>query len=191
MTDCKTCSKCGEVKAASEFYLGKARPCKECSRKTNADYYKANSKKLAASATAYYKANPEKAAAWRNANSEKVNTTRNAWRKENPRKMRAYRDVWKKKNPEKVNATRDAWIKANPEKVAATATAYYKANLEKFTARSKAIASEMRPSYIAQRIGLPVAQLSPELLALKREQLATHRLSKQITQAIKAQGAPA
>ena len=150
MTDCKTCSKCGEVKAVSEFYSGRARPCKKCISADGAAYCKANPEKVVARSAAYRKANHEKAA--------------------------AYKAAYRKENPEKHAAKNAAWGKANPEKVAAI---------------KKSSVLEMRPAYIAGVIGLPTSHLTPELLALKREQLTTHRLSKQITQAIKAQGAPA
>jgi len=164
MTDCKTCSKCGEVKAGSEFYSGRTRPCKECESSNGAAYRKANPEKVAARKASYRKANPEKVA-----------TAVAAWRKA---------------NPEKVAAQGPAYCKANPEKVAAGKVAYYKKNAEKIHAMAKFVASEMRPAYVATCIGLPVSRLTPELLALKRQQLKTHRLSKQIAKALKAKGKP-
>jgi hypothetical protein len=40
-------------------------------------------------------------------------------------------------------------------------------------------------SYIAHLLKIPVADLTPELAELKREQLLFHRLNKEIKQAIK------
>ena len=115
-------------------------------------------------------------AAYRKANAEKVAATRAAWLKANPEKMAAYQAAHCKANAGKVAAQRAAYRKANPEKVAA---------------KNAAQILKMMPAYLAAVIGLPVSHLSPELIALKREQLATYRLSKQITQAIQAQGASA
>ena len=179
MTDCKTCSKCGEVKAVAEFRLHRA-SCKKCALAYEVAYRKANHEKEAARHAAYRKANHEKVAA-----------SQAARRKASHEKVLASQAAYRKANHEKVLARNAAYRKANPKKVAASQAAYRKAIPEKISADNKLYASEMRPSYIAGVIGIKVAQLPPELLALKREQLATHRLPKQITQAIKAQGAPA
>jgi hypothetical protein len=41
----------------------------------------------------------------------------------------------------------------------------------------------LEPTYVAQRLGIPISRLTPELLDLKREQLTIHRLSKQLKRA--------
>lgn len=171
--DCKTCSKCGEVKALSEFYKN-CSPCKNCK-----DLHVA----------AYRKANPEKAAArnanWRKANPEKVAAAQAAYRKkkpENPEKAAARKAAWRKANPENPKERNDrnsAWRKKNPEKLAANRSAYG------FVERA-----ELRPSYVARMLQIPVSQLTPELLELKREQLLFKRLARDLTQAAKADESP-
>lgn len=88
MSDCKTCSKCREVKAVAEFYLGAGNRCKECSKKQSIAWRNANPKKRAATEAAYQKRNPEKLAA-RNA----------AYHKENPEKVAANQKAYRKRNP--------------------------------------------------------------------------------------------
>ena len=75
----KTCTKCGETKATTEFYKNKGNKdgirndCKCCKNKTVATWQEAN---------------PEKRAllnrAWRNSNKEKVDAYVAAWQKANP-----------------------------------------------------------------------------------------------------------
>lgn len=62
------------------------------------------------------------------------------------------------------------WRNKNPEKQ------------REMNARASAAAT---PAYIAQRLRLPVATLTPDLLALKREQILNHRALKQLEQTLK------
>ena len=73
--------------------------------------------------------------------------------------MAAYRDA----NRKKAYATVAAWKKANPEYVKNYATSWR---------------TRLAPSYVSKLLGLRVEDLTPELLALKREQLEIHRLAR-------------
>lgn len=93
--------------------------------------------------------------------------------------------TYRKSNLKKASELQAAWKKRNPGVHAARMAAYRKENPEK----EAAARLEMLPAYVAARLSIPVAVLTPELLALKREQLSIHRLSRQINKAVKAQGA--
>ena len=88
----KQCTKCGEVKALSEFHKKSAAKdglqtrCKQCWVKYNIDH------------------------------KEQILTRGLAWKKANPEKVYARNSAWQKANPEKASARSVAWAKANPEK---------------------------------------------------------------------------
>jgi hypothetical protein len=84
-----------------------------------------------------------------------------------------------------AKAARKAWHDANPEKVKAERKAWKDANHEKVKAWYVAAREVMQPSYIASKLHIPVKDLTPELLALKREQLEIHRLAREAKQKLK------
>lgn len=62
------------------------------------------------------------------------------------------------------------WKRANPDRVKAS--------------NDKKVA-ELKPAYLAKKLRIPVAQLTPELLELKRQQLELHRLQRQLQKLLK------
>lgn len=121
---------------------------------------------------------PEKkrarAAAWYAANREKVKAAANARYAANPEKMKAYQAAHRAANPEKMKARGAAWLAANREKMKAYCDA-----------RRAVRVAQLHPAYVAGRLGLPVAEVTPELLEMKREQLTLHRLGRQVKAALK------
>lgn len=103
-----------------------------------------------------------------------------SWKKANPEKARAYEHAWRKANPEKMRASDKSWREVNRERENARQRAWVKANPEKTRARDAKQRAELTPPYVAYLLGIPVAQLTPELLELKRQQIETHRLAKQV-----------
>ena len=97
----------------------------------------------------------------------------------------AYAAAYRKANPEKLKAKAKAIRKANLETYRANGAAYRKANPEKKAAIAARSIAEMRPSYIGVLLGIHVSALTPELIALKREQLEIRRLARQLKQATK------
>ena len=90
--DTKTCNKCGETKAISEFYkhkdckYGVRSKCKVCVKTESAEYYAENrNKKLAWHAK------------WRAENQEKKRTSDAKWQKDNPGKRRAIKQRYRAK----------------------------------------------------------------------------------------------
>ena len=77
--------------------------------------------------------------------------------------------AWAKKNPDKCRKYIDAWRARNKDYA-----------LEAGRARAAIRVALISPSYCATIIGIPTAELTPELLALKREQLTIRRLARQL-----------
>jgi hypothetical protein len=85
---------------------------------------------------------------------------------ENPEKFRHLAREFAAANPIKRKSQYLRWKAENPEKV--------NVHVERMT-----------NAYVAYALKMRVADASPELLALKREQLTIHRLSRQLKQATK------
>lgn len=92
------------------------------------------------------------------------------WDAKNPEKAKAKRAKWNAKNPEKVNAKRARWRAKNPEKV---------------KARTAKGVDEVTPAYVAGKLHIPLSDLTPELYAMKREQILNHRALKALTETLK------
>ena len=111
-----------------------------------------------------------------------------AYNKANLDKMNAWRKAYYAANPEKINAKHKAYYDANPEKIKARHKAYREANPEKMKEWCRAcnIVSRDRLSrgYIATRLHIPVASLSPEMEEQKRMQLKITRTINQLRKTI-------
>jgi len=78
-----------------------------------------------------------------------------------------------------------AWQAANKEAIAEYKKAWQAANKEAIAERKKAHVAELQDGYLARLIGIPVADCPPELIELKREQMAVSRMTKQLENIIK------
>lgn len=82
------------------------------------------------------------------------------------------------------NAKHKSWRDRNREHVRryarAEARALYARNPEKYRQIAKAGAEQMTPAYVAKVMRIKVADLTPEILAMKREQIFICRLSRQL-----------
>ena len=99
-----------------------------------------------------------------------------------------YRAVYRKAHPDeadRANARDAAYRKAYPDKIKARAAAYKKAYPGCSKARDAADIEKLAPNYLAKKLGIRAAYITPELLALKREQIETHRLAQQVKQYLK------
>lgn len=144
-SELKKCSKCGEVKARTEFHKnsqrkdGTSSQCKCCVRLYHSKYRKANPDKVKAKSAKYYRANTEKEKArcakyrkenaekererhakYRNANLEKERTRRANYYRENKSACAAYSAMYYRENKDKVNARNSKYHAANPEKARAS-----------------------------------------------------------------------
>ena len=166
----KTCTKCGEVKALDAFWKNKNRKdgidgrCKQCNRDA-ANKYRAENIELvrekdrARVAAMTSQSKREKHKKWRDANREKVR----ADGKETMRRLY-------EKDPLRFRNKAKEWRSANYGKAISTTR----------NGREKLI-----DGYVAYVLRLPLVDCSPELIALKREQLQIYRITKQLNQAIK------
>ncbi len=107
-----------------------------------------------------------------------------SWRKQNPGYMRRYLE----RHPER--AKREQERKRNrvlsPEQKARSLEMKrnsYRNDGGKKLARQKLHAAELTDYYVASSMGLKKSQCTPELLAMKREQLLARRLARQLKKA--------
>lgn len=108
----KTCSKCGETKPISAFYIqkdgkfGLTPQCKDCMRARTAAYRAANPEKARAATASWAAANPEKMKSLQSdhylANSAAIKARSRRWREENPGKQEEQKAAYKAENPEKI-----------------------------------------------------------------------------------------
>jgi hypothetical protein len=167
----KTCNKCGVCKPLEEFY-SKGRRCRACSRACSAARYTANREKAAAQQAEY-----------RAANREKVAAQQAEYRAANREKLAAKKAAYYASNREKLAAKKAAYYASNREKV----VAYRVANREKKAARSAAYCDALAPCYVANRLGLPVTDLTPELLELARQRILNTRALRDLNATLKEQ----
>ena len=123
----KTCTKCGESKALSEYHkdgrFGLKAVCNKCRAAKERKYYEANKEKIAAKAKKYREENKEKIAAgykkWYEANKEKKAATHKKWYEANKEKIAAWQKKYGQENKEKIAAGYKKWREENKEKIAA------------------------------------------------------------------------
>jgi len=141
---------------------------------------------------------------WKKANPEKVREKNSKWKKANPEKEREGNRKWAKANPEKVREKNRQQYQANAENVRERSRKQYQANAENVRERSrkyqKANAEKVRDgnrlqvsnitdAYVKHRIkdqyDIPTEEITPEVIAIKREQLKFKRLILNIKKEIK------
>ncbi len=105
-----------------------------------------------------------------------VRTRTQAWRDSgagNKEALRAYYKNWKEGNRERVNENSKRFRRLHQDKCRAEAVA-----------RSARAREQLSDAYLAARLKLPIADCTPELIELKRQQLTVSRLTKQLKQEI-------
>ena len=165
MCETKTCSKCGKVKGLGEFYVaktgrfGRAARCKECTKTAVNAYRIANDAAVKERKKKAYKANPD------------------------PYIHRARISYWA--DPSAAITAATNWKKSNRERALATAAALKKTPKGKAAQKRHRIKSvgELRDAYVASALRMRVADATPELIALKREQLAIKRMARELKKA--------
>ena len=156
----KTCSKCGAVKELGEFHTrktasdGRMSQCKECRRE-------------------YYAAAPDK-----------VKARSAKWRKDNPERYAELCKARSKRNSENEKIRHAVRYSQKSDEFKARSAKWRKDNPERYKERQRLVSENMTPCYIAQRVGVSVKDITPELIELKREQLLMHRATKQLTKEI-------
>lgn len=83
-------------------------------------------------------------------------------------------------------AARNARYRAEePERLKAQAARQYARHKKALAAKTAEHRAELSPGYVASTLGLALPQVSPELLALKREQLLARRALKALNKTLK------
>ncbi len=144
-------------------------------RQAAKERYQANREARRAQVKAYRDANREKILAKNKTPERKavLASNKRAWNKANPEKRKAKDRSYYERNSSKISAKNKEWKAANREKVLAFS--------RKHCAKTQ---QSLPPSRVASYLGLPVTDLTPELLELKRQQLALHRLGRELKEAI-------
>ena len=184
MTDTKRCSKCGEVKVLGEFYaaktgrLGRTANCKQCRRASVNAYRIANEDVVKQRKRDAYKANPQ----------PYIERARAAYWRDPAAAIQAVHE-WRRKNPDKAKALNQK-LKKMPSGVAASIR-YREKHRERInaaaSARGRAYAEALDDRYVrsvlSSKSNLLHKDIPPELIALKREQLAINRMARELKKA--------
>jgi len=139
----KRCSKCGELKALSEFYKrkdskdGLVGQCKACYTASGKRYRDANPEKEAARHKQYRDANPDYIKRWHKANPERRVAYDQRYRDTHTEQIAAYGKQWYETYRERAKATSKQYYVAHCEEYAASAKRWREANPEKVVAYQK------------------------------------------------------
>lgn len=170
----KICNKCGEEKELSEFYKHKAgrygvvAVCKNCK-----SLYRRN----------YSKSNREKIKSYRDANRDKIRAYDRAFRNKNPEKRKMYY----LKNKDKFKQLRKAYREKNRDKLIEYSRKYRENNADHLLCYNLNLIVNMEDPYMARlihkqfKINLKEIYQNPELIQLKRLEIALKRKRKEIT----------
>ncbi len=121
----KTCTKCGEVKQADEFYKrcrakdGLRCQCKACDAAHKKAYNAANADGIAAYNKAYRAEHAEEIVAYCAEHAEEIAARSRAYRAQHVDGVSAYGRVYRAGHADEIAARMREWRQANPEKKAA------------------------------------------------------------------------
>lgn len=91
--------------------------------------------------------------------------------------------LWRTRNPDRHALNVQTWQAANPEKVRARNKRRDQRNKSAVAARTRKNTALLTDGYVAARIGLTMDKATPELIALKREQLTIKRMVRTLRKA--------
>lgn len=189
MCETKTCSKCGEVKGLGEFNRRSAATgklhswCKSCCRQYKADNREAMSARRRELARKDRIENPGK----RQAYAREYYLSRQA-------ELRSRAKEYHLQNrAERLAQCREYRLRER-ELIAQRRAAKYAENRAEINAKRREPGSAhkklmqkrvdiLADAYVVQKLGLVKAQATPELIALKREQLAIKRMARELKKA--------
>lgn len=158
MSETKTCSKCGDVKAV-EMFRKRRTKCRLCE---------------AYEQRVYAKNNPEK-----------VKALRKKYIQKNTAKEKARQKKYREENPEKAKASAKKYREANPGKEKARQKKYHEENPERSKEQHKKAKDELRDSYIKVLLTLQLrckaSELPSELIEVKRKHFQVLQKIKEMT----------
>ena len=126
MVDTKTCSKCNETKALSEFRKVSYNSCEACRKAYKKAWYEANKEK-----------NKEQSRVWYEANKEYAKKRAKLYREANKEKRANIDKLYREANKEKIRERRIAYREANKEILRERCKAYREANKETLRERKR------------------------------------------------------
>jgi 5-methylcytosine-specific restriction endonuclease McrA len=143
MSDTKTCSKCGEIKAITEFYTTHNKYwCKLCVNSYNREHYAKNADKIKAQHLDYY-----------SDKREYINARQQTYYANHAEEVKAREARYKIEHADKVKARELKYRQSNPDRVRASQKRKFK----------KRIAND--PDFVKSRIArLGIITLKPELM---------------------------
>lgn len=188
----KVCTKCGEEKLATAefFYREKSRMdgfkgiCKYCIGLYEREKRSKNPEKSREYRRIWREKNAERERErhrkWRSENADKVRASRQKWKKENVEYIKEYN----KKNKERINYLSRVRNKENPKIKRNSSRKWRAANPYKVMIYKKALVDNLSDSYvkdiIRRQFSVYAADVSPEFIQDKREQLQNYRQLKQL-----------
>jgi hypothetical protein len=126
----KLCYKCEGSKDVSEFHKdsrssdGLSKNCKECKKRSDAEYRRKNPEKLR-----------ERGAEYRRKNRDEINRNRVRSRKENLARYRLREAGYRDKNRDKIKAQKSEYQRKNKDAIRGLKREYYQTNREKIMQR--------------------------------------------------------
>ena len=108
-----------------------------------------------------------------------------AWREANKERDLARQKAWREANKERESARQKARYEANKERESARQKAWREANRDRLLDKHRNAVESLSTFYVAATMGMKTAECPPELIEIKREQLAITRLVKQLNETIK------
>ena len=200
----KECSFCREAKALSDYYKdsrakdGHTSRCKACVNADSKTWKKQNAERYAEYRTAYYEKNKAKLitirSAWAKVYADKVKSYERKWREANAQRLKEKNQQRHQANSADRKAMGKAWRKDHPEKVAeyrrkhadeakAMGMAWRKDHPEKVAEYRRKHVDEVSQSYVANLLEIPTAKVTPELLQMKRDEIALRRMARTLKKA--------
>lgn len=169
MNQYKTCTKCGQTKAITDFRKDKrlksgyGSQCKLCKYEQTKHWVESNYERKLEINNEYRLRNPEKIAEskkmWAQDNKEQLREYGKAYRLDNKEKLAEQSKEWRRANKPKIAEANRAWRIRNPERKKANDDAWWRNNPDKVKARgAKRRASKKAASIFLVR-GKDIAQI--------------------------------
>jgi len=192
----KACSVCGEHKPLPQYHKdsgakdGHTSRCKACVQAASKAWREQNAAHRLAQKKAYYEANKARVLEQQRHYYEATKTERaavaKAWAKANPDKVRAAKERYAARKGDALKDEKRTRYLQNREAALMKNKAWRDANPDKVAAYRRRLVDELGPSYVAARLGMQTAKAPPELLQMKRDQIALRRLARLLKEASNA-----
>jgi hypothetical protein len=160
------CANCGVEKI-----LGGT--CKYCKSIRDKKYRSKNADEISKKKKAYYEAN-----------SSSIKNQQKTYRQLNAESISAKQKEWAIKNSESIKARQKAYRSLNAASIKDKQNEWWLANSQARREWKREYVEKLSDGYIASILGLKVKEITPELLALKQEQLSIHRLARQLKEKV-------